>query len=328
MASEKIISTGPLPDWAAAKLRVRYELVTLQQPTAATLSAALDTQVAGLIVRGSIPIGGELLQRAPCLRVIARAGVGVDQIDLTAVTQRRIPVVYTPGANARPVAEHALALIISAAKDLPEWQRALKDGDWKRRYLSCSRDLQGLTLGIVGFGRVGAELWKLATRLGMRVVACDLNPLPPRFKNPPPLISLHELLSESDVVSLHVPLNDGTRRLINAAALQELKPGAILVNTARGGLIESYDLLLEALQGGRLSYVALDVFAEEPPHLKHPFFSHPRVILTPHVAAKTPIAVEQIFRDLIPDMLRVLEGKIPRLGNIANVELFDNNPTK
>jgi D-3-phosphoglycerate dehydrogenase len=257
-----------------------------------------------LIVRGDASVGKRELASAPRLRVIGRSGVGVDRVDMAATAECGIPVVVTPGANARAVAEGALTLMLALVKRLPELQRAVLERDWGARDRLELGDLEGASLGIVGYGRIGRELADLARALGMHILAHD--PLVDEATTP--LLALFE---NADVVSLHAPLTDETRGMVGPELIAHAKPGLVLVNTARGGLVSSLDDLLAALEDGRLGGVGLDVFEEEPPDPSHPLFAHPRVVATPHALGLTLGAREAVFRAMAEGIAAVLRGETP-----------------
>jgi len=257
-----------------------------------------------LIVRGDVDVTTDDLDAAPKLRVIGRSGVGVDRVDVEAARARGIPVVVTPGANARAVAEGALTLALALLKRVPELGAAVAARDWEARDRLAIRDARGATLGIVGFGRIGRELADLGRALGMQVLAHD--PLVDDATTP-----LDALFENADVVSLHAPLTPETRALVGPELLSRAKPGLVLVNTARGGLVSSLDDLLAALESGRLGGLGLDVFDEEPPDPAHPLFAHPRVLATPHALGQTVGAREAVFRAMAEGVAAVLRGDVP-----------------
>ncbi|MBA3384677.1 MAG: hydroxyacid dehydrogenase [Actinobacteria bacterium] len=265
---------------------------------------SLLPEAEALIVRGNATVGEQELAAATRLRVIGRSGVGVDRVDVASAAARGIPVVVTPGANARAVAEGALTLMLALVKRLPELQHALLERDWGARDRLEPSDLEGTTLGIVGYGRIGRELADLARALGMHVLAHD--PLVDDATTP-----LGALFENADIVSLHAPLTDETRGIVGPKLLACAKPGLVLVNTARGGLVSSLDDLLAALEDGRLGGVGLDVFEEEPPDPSHPLFAHPRVVATPHALGLTLGAREAVFRAMAEGVAAVLRGETP-----------------
>jgi D-3-phosphoglycerate dehydrogenase len=320
--THSIVATGPLPDWVAEQFSP-HPLVFCEAFTHAAVSSKVGPGVVGLVARGPVVIDAEMISAAADLRVIGRSGVGYDTVDIAAATQRGIPVVYTPGAMSRVVAEHTLALILGAAKNLMGWHRVVLEGEWEERYQSPNLDLEGSVVGIVGFERIGREVWHLLKPFGMQalvhdpyVVAADYSEKGVRF------VSLEELLNGADLVTLHAPASDETQNLIHRGNIDQFKQGAILVNAARGALIESHDLLYQALESGRLRCVALDVFASEPPDRSHPLFGHPGTVLTAHVGSATPGAQDRIVETVVADMTAVLAVRRPRAENLVNPEVY------
>src|SRR6202030_480412 len=261
------------------------------QPAAASLASELADADA-LVVRSATRVTDELLNHARQLRVIGRAGVGVDNIDLDAATRRGVLVMNTPGGNAPSVAEHTLALMLSMARSIPQLSAALHAGRWEKSGAG-GVELRGKTLGLIGLGRVGAEVARRARALEMRVIAYDPYVSAERAAEwGAELVPLAELLPQSDYVSLHTALSPATERMINAETLKQMKPGARLVNAARGELVDEA-ALAEALRSKQLAGAALDVFAEEPPR-NSPLLQMPNVIATPHVGGSTAEAQEEV----------------------------------
>ncbi len=229
------------------------------------------------------PVAAAAMDAAPALRIIARHGVGVDDVDVAEAARRGILVTRSPGSNTRAVAEHTLALILALAKDLPGLSAAVAAGGWRGADTRV-RDIHGLRLGLIGCGGIGQAVARLASAFGMAVSAWSPGgrEVPGIHRAP----DLPALLATSEVLSLHLPLLPATRGLIGAAELALLPRGAILVNTSRGGLVHEA-ALLAALEGGQVSAAGLDVMEQEPPALDDPLRRHPRVIVTPHVAGVT-----------------------------------------
>lgn len=251
-----------------------------------------------VIVRGGHRFGADLIEAAPQLRVIGRTGVGLSELDLEAAERRGIAIVTAEG-GAGAVAEGALTLVLALAKRLPQLDRAVKEGRFAERDEADVLDAEGMTLGIVGYGRTGHALARLAEAIGMHTIAYD------------PYLgegSLDELFARADAVSLHAPLTAETRGLVDAAFLERLRAGAILVNLARGGLVRSLDDLLAALESGRLSGVGLDVFDPEPPDPAHPLFRHPAVLCTPHALGLSRQAKFDLARQCAEGIRSVLDG--------------------
>ena len=242
----------------------------------------------------------------PRLKVIAKYGIGLDSIDVAYATQRRLPVLFTPGVNHTTVAEHALGLMIALAKDFLGHATALKNGRWVRR---TGHELMGKTLGILGLGRIGQEVVRRAAAFGMRCVAYS-----PRWPENFALAhgvmratDVGEVLRCADVVSLHLPLTGETRNLIDARALAAMKPGSYLINTARGGLIVEEDVAA-ACRSGQLAGYAADVLDEEPIRADHPFLGIDSILLTPHIGSRTFESVERQAVRAVTNLTEFLGG--------------------
>jgi D-3-phosphoglycerate dehydrogenase len=281
----------------------------------ASLDSASDAlqEVEGLIVRSETRVDAAWIERAPRLRVIGRAGAGVDTIDVPAATARGIVVVNAPGGNAVAAAEHTLALMFSLARHVPLADRLMKDGQWRRSQL-VGTELTGKTLGLVGLGRVGTEVARRALGLEMQVLVYD--PYVPddhiRTLGCEPA-ALDLLLGRANYISLHVPLTDTTRALIDADCLARMQPGACLVNCARGELVDQ-PALLAALDSGHLGAAAIDVYSEEPVSPDNPLPRHPRVIATPHLGASTVEAQASVAVQVVHEVLAVLAGQPPQFA--------------
>src|ERR1700722_10702098 len=238
-----------------------------------------------LIVRSATKATAELLEKAPRLRVIGRAGVGVDNIDLDEATRRGVLVMSTPGGNAVSVAEHTFALLLSMARQVSRLDKSMHEGKWEKGS-AAGTEVRGKTLGLIGLGRIGSEVAIRAEAFVMRVpgYAPYISAAAAREVQVE-LVPLEKLLAESDFVSLHTALSPATQNLINAGTLAQMKNGARIINAARGELIEEA-ALADALKSGKLAGAALDVFVEEPPK-NSPLTGLPNVIATPHVAGST-----------------------------------------
>lgn len=259
-------------------------------PDAAALPAEL-ADADGLVVRSATRVTAGLLDAAPRLRVVGRAGVGVDNIDVEAATARGVLVMNTPGGNAVSVAEHAMALLLALARQIPQFDAAIHAGRWEKS--NAGVEVRGKTLGLVGLGRVGAEVARRARAMEMRVVAHDpfISEAFARDSGVE-LVPLDDLLARADFISLHTALTTGTEHLLDTTAIAKMKPGVRLVNTARGELVDEA-ALAEALRSGHVAGAALDVFAQEPPR-NSPLAALPNVIATPHVAGSTQEAQEEV----------------------------------
>jgi D-3-phosphoglycerate dehydrogenase len=273
--------------------------------------AALERQLPeadALLVRSETRVTSALLSLAPRLRVIGRAGVGVDTIDVDAATQRGIVVVNAPGGNAVAAAEHSLALMFALARRVAAADASMKRGEW-RRGAYVGTELTGKTLGLVGLGRVGGEVARRALGLAMRVLVFDPY-VPDEHAHHLGLepVDLVPLLQAADFVSLHVPLTEGTRDLMNAARIACMQPTAFLVNCARGGLVDE-PALIAALDAGRLAGAGIDVYPNEPVAADDPLPRHPKVVATPHLGASTIEAQVQVAVQVASEVLAALEGR-------------------
>jgi phosphoglycerate dehydrogenase-like enzyme len=264
----------------------------------------------GLIVRGDSTVTARHIAKARSLRVIARSGTGVDNVDLEAARAAGIPIVYAPGMNVEAVAEFTVGMFIVLGRYATDRSARLREGDWRSRNLPAGREVNGSSVGIVGLGRIGAAVAERCVALGADVAAFD----PYADARAPQGISrtgLDELLETCDFVSLHAPLTPETSGMLDRARIRRIRRGAVLVNAARGGLLRDLDEVLAALERDQLAGVALDVFATEPPDTRHPIFSHPRCIATPHIAGISSQSIERIFRSVALDILAVLNDREP-----------------
>lgn len=260
-----------------------------------------------LIVRSRTKVTAALLAAAPTLKVVGRAGVGVDNIDLDAAQARGVTVVNSPTATSIAVAELALALMLDLARRTPYADASMKRGEWAKKEL-MGAELSGKTLGIVGVGNIGREVARRAAAFGMEILGFDAWLPAERIReNGAEPVSLEELYARSDYLSLHVPLTPETRGLLGAAAIEAMKPGVRLICTARGGVVDE-EALLAALEAGRVAGAGLDVFAQEPPGLS-PLVAHPGVVATPHIGAQTEEAQVRAAIDIAEEVRRALEGK-------------------
>lgn len=264
-----------------------------------------------LVVRSATKVDEALLEMAPSLRVVARAGVGVDNIDLDAATRRGIAVFNAPNANTTAAAELTVALILAALRHIAAADRSIREGRWDRAAFKGA-ELAGRRLGLVGAGRIGREVAARCRAFKMTVLACD-----PYLSESDEveLCALERVLAESDVVSLHVPLNDETRHLIDADRLAQMRRGSYLVNVSRGGVIDE-EALVDALESGHLAGAALDVFENEPLPATSPLLRAPNLVLTPHLGASTGEAQARVASEVAETVRRALaEGDLSSAVN-------------
>lgn len=269
------------------------------------------------IIAGGTRFNPHVLENLPDLRVISRSGVGFDMINVPAATANGVVLTITPSANYEAVAEHAFTLVVAMAKTLFSGDRSMRAGEWA----SIPRTpLRGSTLGIVGLGRIGKALATRALAMKMRIVATEKYPDEAFVReNGIELMELETLLRSADFVSLHCPLNDETRGLMNSKTLALMKPEACLVNTARGGLIVEADLV-EALRSGQIANAGIDVFEPEPTEPDNPLFELDNVILSPHIAGVDTMSMKAMRMDAAANIASLYKGEWPD-GSVVNDEL-------
>src|SRR5262245_23116225 len=253
-------------------------------PPGDLLTAIADAD--GLVIRSGTKVTADVISAGGKLRVIGRAGIGVDNVDVAAATTRGIVVMNTPGGNNITTAEHALALLIALARHIPQATASMKSGQWEKNKF-MGMELYNRTLGVLGLGNIGRIVADRARGLGMKVIAHDPYLSEKQIPNlDVELVSFDALLGRSDAITIHVPRTKDTANLFGRAAFAKMRPGVLLVNAARGGIVDEA-ALLEALKSGKVGGAALDVFATEPPAKDHPLVGHERVICTPHLGAST-----------------------------------------
>ncbi|HUF13764.1 MAG TPA: phosphoglycerate dehydrogenase [Longimicrobiales bacterium] len=323
VARWRVLVADPLPDAGLAPLAdERFELVRESGLSGEALARALAAADA-VIVRSETRITADVLPTGGRLRVIGRAGVGVDNIDVQAATARGVAVMNAPAGNTISAAELTFALLLAAVRRVAEADRSLREGRWERGRFKGA-ELSGKVLGLVGAGRIGSAVAHRARAFGMSVIASDPY-LPAERAQALDIepVELDELLARADVITLHVPLTDATRGLIGVAQMARMKPGAVIVNAARGGVVDEL-ALARALTGGHLGAAALDVFEEEPLSANHPLRQAPRLVMTPHLGASTAeaqhnvaIEIAEAVRDALAlgDLGRALNA--PAIGGEA-----------
>ena len=267
-----------------------------------------------VLTRGRGRIQRELIEACPRLEVVARAGAGVDNIDLAAARERGVRVLRAPGVNARTVAEHTLALMLDVVRGVTRWANVAARGDWGARASYAGGELAGGTLGIVGYGAIGRRVAELADAFGMRVLVARHPERGDPTAGDRPALALPELLERVDVLSLHVPEVASTRGLVGASELARLRPGAVLVNTSRGALVDGA-ALRAAIADGRLAGFAADVLDVEPPPADDPLLRSERVVITPHVASLTAATYRELCLTTVRNVLCVLRGEAPDAGS-------------
>jgi D-3-phosphoglycerate dehydrogenase / 2-oxoglutarate reductase len=286
----------------AAGLEIRYEPRVGERTTDEVLAFMADA-TAGVV--STDPFDRKVFGGCPRLRVLARVGVGVDTIDLEAATEAGVAVTTTPGINTNTVADHTLALILACVRRVVENDASVRRGEWDRGGRLIGIELAGSTVGIVGLGAIGRAVARRVGGFDARILGCDVVDVDtPGVER----VGLDDLLRSSDVVTVHVPLGAGTRTLIGARELGLMRPGAILVNTSRGGIVDE-QALHDALRAGRLGGAGIDVFEREPPGAE--LLGLDRVVVSPHVAGISVVAQQESLELAVSSVLAVLEGGRP-----------------
>ncbi|MDK2979858.1 MAG: D-3-phosphoglycerate dehydrogenase / 2-oxoglutarate reductase [Chloroflexota bacterium] len=259
-----------------------------------------------MIVRGRTKVTREVIDAGKKLKVIGRAGVGVDNIDTAYAKEKGVTVVNAPTATTTAVAELAMALVFALAREIPRADATMKAGKWAKKEFE-GVELYGKTLGIIGFGRIGSTVGQMAAAVGMRIMACCLFRIPETIRIiGGELLMMDDIIEKSDFITIHTPLTDETRGMLNAEAFARMKDGVYLICTARGGIIDE-KALLDALNSGKVAGAALDVYESEPPVFKE-LIDHPRVIATPHMGGQTAEAQRRASMDISKEVMAALKG--------------------
>lgn len=296
-----------------------FEVVNDPEITPERLAEVLG-EFDALVIRSRSRVTRPALEKSGRLRVIGRAGVGVDNVDVAAATERGVIVMNTPEGNTLSTAEHTVSMMVSLVRRIPQADATMKAGKWEKKALT-GVELYGKTLGIMGLGKIGREVAHRMAAFGMKILGYDpFVTAPAAEKIGVELASVDDICRRADIITVHTPLTAETKGLINAARIELMKPSALLVNCARGGIIDETDLLA-ALKAGRIAGAALDVFIEEPLPKDHPFRLLSNIVLSPHLAASTTEAQEKVTRDVANQIVEVLRGGTVR--NAVNYPSLD-----
>lgn len=282
---------------------------------------ATAAEYSAIVVRSQTKITAAVIEAATKLKVVGRAGVGVDNVDVAAATAKGVIVMNTPGGNTISTAEHAFSLLVSIARNIPQADASVKSGKWNRKAFE-GVELYNKTLGILGMGRIGSEIARRAIAFGMRVLAYDpyLSPSKARSLQVELIDNLDDLMPHIDFATLHMPLTAETKHMIDARRIQLMKPGVRIVNCARGGLIDEA-ALSDALKSGHIAAAALDVFEVEPPPADYPLFQLPNIVFTPHLGASTAEAQESVGIEIaLAIRAALVDGEIRNAVNVPNID--------
>jgi len=281
-----------------------------------------DEKADGLIVRTG-KITEEVIRASPNLKVITKHGIGVDNIDVGAATELKIPVLNTPFANYESVAEHVLGLMLALAREIPRLDGRIRQGHWDKAHCR-GVELYHKTLGLIGFGRIGRRVRELVAPLHMKVLVYDPflepNQIPPDVKR---VEELEELLKSADIVSLHCPLTRETRHLIGRNELKMMKKTAWLINTARGEVAEE-EALIDALKRGEVAGAGIDTFSKEPPKDINALYNAGKTVLSPHIAGSTEESFKRMGIESAKNILTILRGEKPDRECLVNPEVFED----
>jgi D-3-phosphoglycerate dehydrogenase len=308
MTKWKVLITDGLDDNGKALLRESVELTDQPGITAEDLMKVIG-QFDALIVRGRTKVTPAIFEAGKNLKVVGRAGVGVDNIDLAAAKANKVTIVNSPLATTTAVAELTLGLMLSAVREIPRADASMKAGKWLKKEFEGA-ELNGKTLGVMGFGRIGAAVAARASAFGMKILGYDpLIPAAEITKRGGEPVSIDELLKRADMITMHLPLTADTKGMLNTASFAKMKTGVYIICAARGGVIEE-NALLEALNNGKVAGAALDVLSVEPPGAElGGLVGHPKVIITPHVGAQTVEAQARAANDIAEEVLAALGDK-------------------
>jgi D-3-phosphoglycerate dehydrogenase len=312
MQTWRILLLESLAEEAEAYLR-SVSKVELAETEAGIQAFCANGPVHAILTRGKGQVTPALLDACEGLEVVARCGVGLDNVNISAATERKIQVINAPGSNSQTVAEHALSLMLMLQRQIFQMGLQVKAGNWEiRNSLPCD-ELSGKTLGILGMGNIGQRVAKLGEAFGMKVVFWD----PYVKESPYESVAIHEALTRADLVSLHLPLVEDTQHLIGERELSLMKPSAYLINTARGGLIDEI-ALVEALQQGQINGFGADVLEVEPAEPDHPLLKMPQVLITPHMASLTATTYRNMCVLTAERVIASLEGRLTDTFAVVN----------
>ena len=282
----------------------KHTTVHVAETPASGIDIATKMPIDAIVTRGSGVVDKALIQNCQGLKMIARCGVGLDNVAVEAATQYGVRVINAPGSNADTVAEHTFALMLAAKRQIPTYAKVAKNNHWMHRSQYGGDEIRGKTLGILGLGNIGKRVAELATAFGMHIQFWNRTPKDSPYQQ----VTFDELLATSDIISLHLPQVPATHHLINAEAFQKMKPNTLLVNTARGTIIDE-TALVDALKNQKIAGFAADVLYREPPVDNHPLFQLPNVLITPHTASLTALTFNEMCVVTVDNLVAFFAGQ-------------------
>lgn len=280
------------------------------EPLAKILS---ENTIHAVVTRGKGQVNKALFEACPDLQVAARCGVGLDNVDVKEATARKIKVVNAPGANASTIAEHTLSLMLMLQRNLYQSINEVKAGNWEARNHFQGDELNGKTIGILGMGNIGKKVAKLADAFGMKVIYWSRT----KAENAYEFVSFEDILHQSDIISIHLPYLPETHHLIDDRAFSKMKPNVLLINTARGTIIDQ-NILYTALENKTIAGFGADVLATEPPAPNDPLLTHPKALITAHIGSLTATTYTQMCVSTIHNVLAILSDKEPQIESVFN----------
>ena len=302
MINKRVLLLESVSEQADQLLKSSVQVSTARSPDGGG-AIAQHTAIHGILTRGKGDVSRQLIEQCPDLEVIARCGVGLDNVDVDFATRQGIKVINAPGSNADTVAEHTLGLMLMLQRQLYQTVKAVKNNQWNFRTAYHGDEIRGKTLGILGMGNIGKKVAKLASAFGVKVIYWSAS----QQSLPYVARCLSEVLQQADLISLHLPLTDQTRHLINREALEKMRPHALLINTARGGIIDQ-KALTDALSQGTIGGFAADVLEEQPPAPDDPLLRMPNVLITPHSASLTKRTYNEMCLITVKNIISLLSG--------------------
>lgn len=312
--SKNILLLETVADEAMQLLEAAENIQILKGFNEESLQHHISTErIDAIITRGKGQVRANLMDKLSHLKVISRCGVGLDNIDVSKATKRNIKVVNAPNSNANTIAEHTIALLLMLQRNLYNATTMVKENRWADRGTYVGDESHGKTLGIIGMGNIGEKVAKIATALGMKVVYWSAK----KEEVPYPFLDFDTLLSTSDSISLHLPLTPQTENLMNASAFSKMKPSALLINTARGGIINQKELLI-ALNDKKIAGFAADVLAQEPPDTNDPLLQLENILITAHLGSLTKTTYTKMCTMTVENTLAILADKQPMANCIYN----------
>ena len=272
-----------------------------------------ENTIHAVITRGKGQVNKALMEACPQLQVAARCGVGLDNVDVKEATTRKVKVVNAPGANASTIAEHTLSLMLMLQRNLYQSINEVKAGNWEARIRFQGDELNGKILGILGMGNIGKKVAKLADAFGMKVIYWNRSKVKNKYK----FASFEDVLKKSDIISIHLPYLPETHHLIDEKAFSMMQPHAILINTARGTIIDQ-DILYKSLENKTIAGFGADVLSEEPPSKNEPLLTHPKALITAHVGSLTATTYTKMCVSTVNNVLAILANKEPQMESVFN----------